>query len=91
MRAKLLQVYWHERQPVYSLSFDHEGRLATAGGDNTIRVSVSGSIVFVYTLNVDLELQSQQSLSSGNKAPFVPEETPKSSKLRPVPSHRQAN
>lgn len=38
MKAKVLQVHWHEQQPIFSLSFDKCGRLATAGGDHKIRL-----------------------------------------------------
>ncbi|SCU89058.1 LAME_0E02080g1_1 [Lachancea meyersii CBS 8951] len=45
MEATNLQIYWHESQPIYSLSFQSSGsrneqqtRLVTAGGDNKIRV-----------------------------------------------------
>lgn len=38
MKAKVLQVHWHEQQPIFSLSFDNCGRLATAGGDCKIRL-----------------------------------------------------
>lgn len=38
MKAKVLQIHWHERQPIFSLSLDNHGRLATAGGDHKIRL-----------------------------------------------------
>lgn len=43
METSNLQIYWHESQPVYSLSFqEHKNantlKLLTAGGDNKIRV-----------------------------------------------------
>ncbi|CEP62849.1 Cac2p LALA0_S06e05248g [Lachancea lanzarotensis] len=45
MEASNLQIYWHESQPIYSLSFqskplqkEQTTRLVTAGGDNKIRV-----------------------------------------------------
>ena len=38
MKAKLLQIHWHEKEPIYSIHFDASGRLATAGGDHAIRV-----------------------------------------------------
>jgi hypothetical protein len=54
-----MQIYWHEKQPIYSLSYDLEGRLATAGGDNMIRVKNSVVVVvYIYLLNscyLDLE------------------------------------
>lgn len=47
MRAKVLQIIWHGKEPVYSLDFHPGGLLATAGGDKEIKVRsrlpVSGS------------------------------------------------
>jgi hypothetical protein len=38
MRAKLLQVVWHSKEPVYSLDFHPSGLLATGGGDKEVKV-----------------------------------------------------
>jgi len=38
MRAKVLQIIWHDKDPVYSLDFHPSGLLATAGGDKEIKV-----------------------------------------------------
>ncbi|KAL2912674.1 Chromatin assembly factor 1 subunit [Polyrhizophydium stewartii] len=40
MLAKTLQVLWHNRQPVFAADFEpvENGRLATCGGDNCVRV-----------------------------------------------------
>ncbi|KAI8925215.1 WD40-repeat-containing domain protein [Entophlyctis helioformis] len=53
MRAKTLQILWHERQPIFSVDFEHAsacraaaagtadavlGRMATAGGDQHARI-----------------------------------------------------
>ncbi len=37
---KTVQIHWHEKQPIYSADFDPNNpeRLATAGGDNNVRV-----------------------------------------------------
>ncbi|KAL1921637.1 uncharacterized protein VTP21DRAFT_10279 [Calcarisporiella thermophila] len=41
MKVKPLQIHWHEMQPIFSVDLDPQGgrdRLATAGGDNTVRI-----------------------------------------------------
>ncbi|CAI1615498.1 hypothetical protein SEUBUCD646_0M00450 [Saccharomyces eubayanus] len=41
MEASHLQIYWHDSQPVYTLTFQRNGsndRLFTAGGDNKVRI-----------------------------------------------------
>ncbi|KAK9907533.1 hypothetical protein WJX75_005474 [Coccomyxa subellipsoidea] len=38
MRAKLLQVVWHSKEPVYSLDFHPSGLLATGGGDKEVKL-----------------------------------------------------
>jgi len=40
MHVKTLQIHWHEKQPIYSADFDPTcpARLATAGGDNNVRI-----------------------------------------------------
>jgi chromatin assembly factor 1 subunit B len=40
MQVKTVHIHWHERQPIYSIDFDpvNVNRLATAGGDNNVRV-----------------------------------------------------
>ena len=39
MKAKILQVVWHGKEPVYSIDFHASGLLATAGADKEIKVS----------------------------------------------------
>ena len=39
MKASPILISWHnENQPVYSTHIDGKGRLATAGGDNNVRI-----------------------------------------------------
>jgi len=38
MRAKTLQIIWHEKQPVFSVDFHPNGYLATGGADREIKV-----------------------------------------------------
>ena len=38
MKAKVLQIVWHGKEPVYSLDFHPDGTLATAGADKEIKV-----------------------------------------------------
>ncbi|KAK3806347.1 MAG: WD40-repeat-containing domain protein [Benniella sp.] len=40
MRVKPLQIHWHDKQPIYSAHFEPgpKGRLATAGGDGSVRI-----------------------------------------------------
>jgi len=40
MKAKTLQIHWHDRQPIFSIDFEPcgKGRLATAGGDENVRI-----------------------------------------------------
>ena len=41
MEASHLQIYWHDSQPVYSLTFQKNSandKLFTAGGDNKVRI-----------------------------------------------------
>ena len=38
MRAKTLQIVWHEKQPVFSVDFHPDGYLATGGADREIKV-----------------------------------------------------
>lgn len=49
MKAIPLTIHWHEQnQPIYSVHFEPhgKGRLATAGGDNNVRV---GEILETFT------------------------------------------
>lgn len=44
MKVVTCEIAWHNKEPVYSLDFQHNGeskthRLATAGVDTTVRVS----------------------------------------------------
>jgi hypothetical protein len=45
MKAKTLQIHWHEKQPVYSCHFEplEPFRLATCGADSCIRVTLNHS------------------------------------------------
>ncbi|CCG82053.1 putative Chromatin assembly factor 1 subunit B [Taphrina deformans PYCC 5710] len=40
MKSQAIQIYWHENSPIYSAHFEThgKGRLATAGGDNMVRI-----------------------------------------------------
>lgn len=40
MKSQALQIHWHENSPIYSAHFEThgKGRLATAGGDNMVRI-----------------------------------------------------
>ncbi|KAK9759573.1 Chromatin assembly factor 1 subunit, partial [Basidiobolus ranarum] len=40
MKAKLIQIHWHETKPIYSIDFEAgpKSRLATAGGDTNVRI-----------------------------------------------------
>lgn len=40
MKSQALQIHWHENSPIYSAHFEPHGRgrLATAGGDNMVRI-----------------------------------------------------
>jgi hypothetical protein len=41
MRVKTLQIYWHNKDPVFTLDFHpHGGYLATGGADKDIKVCV---------------------------------------------------
>jgi chromatin assembly factor 1 subunit B len=41
MQVKTVQIHWHEKQPIFAADFDPTcpTRLATAGGDNNVRVA----------------------------------------------------
>lgn len=39
MKAKTLQIIWHEKQPVFSVDFHPDGYLATGGADREIKVN----------------------------------------------------
>ena len=47
MKVKTLEIAWHAREPVLSVDFHPSGRLATAGADNTVRVS---SLTYILNL-----------------------------------------
>jgi hypothetical protein len=38
MKAKTLQIVWHEKDPVFSIDFHPDGYIATGGGDRDIKV-----------------------------------------------------
>jgi WD40 repeat protein len=38
VKAKTLQVVWHNREPVYTLDFHPSGLLATGGGDKEVKL-----------------------------------------------------
>lgn len=44
MRAKVQQIVWHGKEPVYSLDFHPDGTLATGGGDKEIKVRTQTSV-----------------------------------------------
>lgn len=52
MRAKTLQILWHEKMPVFSVDI-YKNKLASSGGDNCVRVwDISNdSVEFLSTLN----------------------------------------
>lgn len=50
MRAKTLQIIWHEKQPVFSVDFHPDGYLATGGADREIKVNALISLH--YTLSI---------------------------------------
>jgi len=43
MKAAPLLIHWHNDAPIYSVDFEPhgKGRLATAGGDNNVRVRLN--------------------------------------------------
>jgi hypothetical protein len=60
MKAAPLLVSWHnENAPIYSAHFEPhgKGRLATAGGDNNVRVSDSAAGGFMDTLLIAAALE----------------------------------
>ena len=38
MKVKVLQIVWHNKEPVFSLDFHPSGLLATGGADSEIKV-----------------------------------------------------
>lgn len=46
MRAKTLQIVWHEKQPVFSVDFHPDGYLATGGADREIKVRSCGCCIY---------------------------------------------
>ncbi|KAJ3354536.1 hypothetical protein HDU91_005762 [Kappamyces sp. JEL0680] len=57
MRAKTIQIIWHDKQPIFSVDFDplFKSRFATCGGDTNIRIwsldeTESESIKYLATL-----------------------------------------
>lgn len=38
MKVKVLQIVWHNKEPVFSVDFHSSGVLATAGADSEIKV-----------------------------------------------------
>ena len=41
MKSRVLAINWHDQEPVYSLDFQCNHILATAGGDKEVRVSIA--------------------------------------------------
>lgn len=43
MKAKTVQIHWHEKQPIFAVDFDPtgDGRFATSGGDGAVHVCYS--------------------------------------------------
>jgi WD40 repeat protein len=47
MLAKTVEINWHDGQAIYSVDFSPDGsRYATAGADNSVRVSL---LFFIYS------------------------------------------
>lgn len=45
MLAKTVEINWHDGQAIYSIDFSPDGaRYATAGADNSVRVSNKNSL-----------------------------------------------
>ena len=38
MKVKVLQIVWHNKEPIFSVDFHPSGALATAGADSEIKV-----------------------------------------------------
>ncbi len=40
MKVKTLQIYWHDKQPIFSVDIEPipDGRIATSGADGSVRV-----------------------------------------------------
>lgn len=53
MRAKTLQIIWHDKQPVFAVDFDPlTDKFATCGGDNNVRVwRLATQIEYLSTLS----------------------------------------
>jgi chromatin assembly factor 1 subunit B len=39
MKVTTVEILWHNKEPIFSADFHVSGRLATAGGDNDVKVS----------------------------------------------------
>ncbi|KGG51315.1 putative WD repeat-containing protein [Mitosporidium daphniae] len=64
MKAKLLEVYWHEKQPIYALCSDSVFRFASAGADNSIRVwTFSDSYQIVHLSSLHKHTKAVNSIS----------------------------
>jgi hypothetical protein len=63
MKVKTLQIYWHDKQPIFSVDFEPipDGRIATSGADGCVRVRLN---VGVYVVS------SGESLKMTNKCPL---------------------
>ena len=44
MKVKVLQIVWHNKEPVFSVDFHPSGVLATGGADSEIKVQPDGII-----------------------------------------------
>jgi len=42
MKVKVLQIVWHNKEPVFSVDFHPSGILATGGADSEIKVRLEG-------------------------------------------------
>ena len=45
MKVKVLQIVWHNKEPVFSLDFHPTGLLATGGADSEIKVGSWGDVL----------------------------------------------
>ena len=44
MKVKVLQIVWHNKEPVFSVDFHPSGIFATGGADSEIKVQLDGNI-----------------------------------------------
>ena len=46
MKVKTPQISWHSRDPIFSVDFHSSGRIASAGGDNDVKVTKEMSFIY---------------------------------------------